>query len=244
MMHSAITVFFPTPAMFDAGRQPLASIHFNTQTKTKRSVKGKKADNVFLPQATGTHTQIPTNCVDACDLSADEDIPLALLKQLRSASLKYAPPPAPETVTLRRPRVEPKKPALQFIPVQPKKATILYPVGPVRPMMCIVRDCPHDWHIHINPSNLFQHGTGWRLATEDTKTRPRKERRQDRLHPRSKELMNSGLRRILAQVPFTLTSRLVARFNPGLKIGPLFPGDDASLVVGPGLKTRRSCVSN
>ncbi|KIL66537.1 hypothetical protein M378DRAFT_9947 [Amanita muscaria Koide BX008] len=148
MMHSAITVFFPTPAMFDAGRQPLASIHFNTQTKTKRSVKGKKADNVFLPQATGTHTQIPTNCVGACDLSADEDIPLALLKQLRSASLKSAPPPAPEAVTLRRPRVEPRKPALQFIPVQPKKATILYPVGPVRPMMCIGwRGVPlSTWH--------------------------------------------------------------------------------------------------
>ncbi|KAM6501476.1 hypothetical protein JOM56_004490 [Amanita muscaria] len=186
-MHSAITTF-ATPAVFDAGRQPLASIHLNTpKSKTKRPVKGKKAENVFLPQSTFTHTHIPTNCVDACDLSADEDIPLALLKKLRSASfvsgpptlqrgmaigrkavqldinsespltqllLESAPPPASELVTLRQPRVEPKNPALQIIPIQSKKTTILYPVGPVRPMMCIVPDCLYDWHIHLNPSNL------------------------------------------------------------------------------------------
>ncbi|KAM6492851.1 hypothetical protein JOM56_010985 [Amanita muscaria] len=80
MMHTAITTSYPTPATFDAGRQPFSYIPFNTpQARTKMSVTG--------------HQQNPFNRGD------DEDIPLALVMELRSASIARRPstvtPPGP-----------------------------------------------------------------------------------------------------------------------------------------------------
>ncbi|KIL59934.1 hypothetical protein M378DRAFT_961693 [Amanita muscaria Koide BX008] len=147
------------------------------------SVKGKMSFYLRLPALIPKSLSLPrTNCVDACDLSADEDIPLAILKHFRSASIISGPrtlqrvrrmaveldinsespltqlllksaPPLHQNQFPFVSHVEPKKLALQVIPVQPKKATVLYPVGPVRPMMCIVPDCPHEKKRHKWPTD-------------------------------------------------------------------------------------------
>lgn len=168
-MHTAVATSYPTPTTFDAGRQPFSYIPFNTQTK--KSVTGIKhiADDVFCPQATSTPRAIPFSRGD------DEDIPLALVMELRSASLRPSTvkPPGP----IRRqaaevdddedlPLVKVKermmkkfslRPMIKRIvrrqppPIKPKKfGQTVRDLGPGRPtaMMCIVPDCPYDWHVH------------------------------------------------------------------------------------------------
>ncbi|KIL65632.1 hypothetical protein M378DRAFT_10740 [Amanita muscaria Koide BX008] len=110
----AITPYTPStssaPATFDAGRQPLAALQFNTPEQ-KRSVKVRKqfsfvlglsthgptpkpkksvevpkqiADVFFSPQAVSPSAGITytLNEVDVEDLDDDDDIPIAKLKEI------------------------------------------------------------------------------------------------------------------------------------------------------------------
>ncbi|KAM6491112.1 hypothetical protein JOM56_013351 [Amanita muscaria] len=137
------------------------------------SVTGRKhiADDVFCPQATSTPRAIPFSRGD------DEDIPLALVMELRSASIARRPstvtPPGPirsqaaevdnnedlplvkvkERMMMKfdlRPMIKRVVRLRRQPPTKPKKfGQTVRDLGP-RPtaMMCLVPDCPYDWHVH------------------------------------------------------------------------------------------------
>ncbi|KIL64465.1 hypothetical protein M378DRAFT_163235 [Amanita muscaria Koide BX008] len=166
-MHTAVATSYPTPAAFDAGRQPFSYIPFNTpQTK---SVTGRKhiADDVFCPQATSIPRKTPFNRGD------DEDIPLAFFMELRSASLgpSTVKPPGPISRQAAEvdddedlPLVKVKERMMKKFSLRPMIKRIVRRQPPTKPkkfvqtvrdlgprstaMMCIVPDCPYDWHVH------------------------------------------------------------------------------------------------
>ncbi|KIL62115.1 hypothetical protein M378DRAFT_13067 [Amanita muscaria Koide BX008] len=101
------------PAMFDAGRQPLATLQFNTPEqkravnpwanpvqspiKVKDVSKPKRSVDVFF----SPNTTYTLNDVDVEDFGGDDDIPIAKLMEMASSSLTTGPS------TLRRvPRVK------------------------------------------------------------------------------------------------------------------------------------------
>ena len=176
MIHTAITTSCPTSATFDAGRQPFSYTPFNTpHTKTKNSVTVREhiGDDVFCPQATSTPRKTPFIRTKANEAS-DDDIPLALVMGLRSTS---RPSTVKRPGPIRRQAVEVdddedlplikvkermmKKFNLRPIvsrvvrrqpPTQPKKVVqTVRDLGPTStPMVCVVPDCPYDWHVHVN----------------------------------------------------------------------------------------------
>ncbi|KIL67017.1 hypothetical protein M378DRAFT_23016 [Amanita muscaria Koide BX008] len=138
---STTTYTSSTSAMYDAGRQPLATIQSNTP-ESKRAVNPwanlapspAKAKDVPNPQKSvevspSTLRRVPRvkRRVDFGDPD-DEDLPLSRVKELM---VKLGRRPAP----------------IRFVP-GPVKHTLLRPA--TIPMTCIVPKCPFDWHNHVN----------------------------------------------------------------------------------------------
>ncbi|KAM6500074.1 hypothetical protein JOM56_003088 [Amanita muscaria] len=153
MMSATISTTTYTPstsAMFDAGRQPLATLQSNTP-EPKRSVKVRKhADVFFCPRAVNPWANLVKDVQKSVEVSPstlrrvprvkrrvdsgdpdDEDLPLSRVKELM---VKLGRRPAP----------------IRFVP-GPVKHTLLRPA--TIPMTCIVSNCPFDWHVNAAASH-------------------------------------------------------------------------------------------
>ncbi|KAM6502912.1 hypothetical protein JOM56_002889 [Amanita muscaria] len=163
-----------TSAMFDAGRQPLATLH-NTP-EPKRSVKVRKhADVFFCPRAVNPWANLaqspkdvpkPQNSVEvpkriadvsfssqAVSLSADITTGLSTLKRVPRVKKCVGPKDSgdPDDEDLPLSRVQElmvklgRRPApIRFVP----RHTLFRPA--TIPMTCIASNCPFDWHDHVD----------------------------------------------------------------------------------------------
>ncbi|KAM6489439.1 hypothetical protein JOM56_015072 [Amanita muscaria] len=167
-----------TSAMFDAGRQPLATLQFNTP-EPKRSVKvHKRTDVFFCPRAVNPWANLaqspvkvkdvpkPQNSVEApkrigdvffspqaVSLSADITTGPSTLKRVprvkKCVGPKDSGDPDDEDLPLSRVKELMVKLGRRPAPIRFVPRHTLFRPATI-PMTCIASNCPFDWHDHVD----------------------------------------------------------------------------------------------
>ncbi|KIL61942.1 hypothetical protein M378DRAFT_166257 [Amanita muscaria Koide BX008] len=141
-----------TSVMFDAGRQPLATLH-NTP-EPKRSVKVRKhADVFFCPRAVNPWANLAQSPKDVPKPQNSVEVPPSTLKRVPRVKKCVGPKDSgdPDDEDLPLSRVKElmvklgRRPApIRLVP----KHTLFRPA--TIPMTCIASNCPFDWHDHVD----------------------------------------------------------------------------------------------
>ncbi|KAM6495293.1 hypothetical protein JOM56_009916 [Amanita muscaria] len=147
---STTTYTSSTSAMFDAGRQPLATLQSNTP-EPKRSVKvHKHADVFFCPRAVNPWANLAPSPAKVKDVQKSLEVSPSTLRRVPRVKRRVdSGDPDDEDLPLSRVMVKlGRRPTpIRFVP-GPVKHTLLRPA--TIPMTCIVSNCPFDWHNHVN----------------------------------------------------------------------------------------------